>query len=124
MGLMMGRETHIRMPLADFTRLKVQLGVTCADIFSLMLEHMQRHGAGAVGRPGHGLGMQLTEFPTLTPFDQTLLQPGMVLTLEPGYSFASDKMMVHEENIVVRDNGAKLLSKRAAKHMPVIDRVT
>lgn len=43
--------------------------------------------------------MQLTEWPSHTPSDQTVLEPGIVLTLEPGMSVAPDRLMVHEENI-------------------------
>ena len=64
--------------------------------------------------------MQLTEHPSLAAFDQTVLEPGMVLTLEPGYAFAPGKMLVHEENIVVRETGCELLTTRALEKMPVI----
>jgi Xaa-Pro aminopeptidase len=73
-----------------------------------------------VGRLGHGLGMQLTEWPSNTAWDTTELRPGMVLTLEPGMTFAEGKVMVHEENIVVREDGAELLTRRAAAELPVI----
>ena len=45
----------------------------------------------------------------------------MVITLEPGMSYADGKMMVHEENILITESGASLLSKRAAPGLPVID---
>ena len=73
-----------------------------------------------VGRMGHGLGAQLTEWPSLTASDNTTLEPGMVITLEPGMEFEAGKLMVHEENILITDNGADLLSKRAAAELPVI----
>ncbi len=59
--------------------------------------------------------MQLTEKPSLTSSDTTVLKPGMVLT-----AGASDTGMVHEENIVVTDDGAKLISRRAPSELPVI----
>ena len=73
-----------------------------------------------VGRLGHGLGMQLTEWPSHTPADKTVLEVGMVITLEPGMTFAPGKVMVHEENLVVREDGPELLSRRAAPELPVI----
>ena len=45
----------------------------------------------------------------------------MVLTLEPGMSYDGGKQMVHEENILITDSGAIMLSKRAAAELPVID---
>jgi Xaa-Pro aminopeptidase len=68
-------------------------------------------GAGeTAGRLGHGLGMQLTEGLSLAPWDQTELQPGMVLTLEPGIETSAGLGLVHEENIVIRSDGAEKLS--------------
>lgn len=96
-------------------------GNRCSDIFAAMDKVMQAGGAlgESVGRYGHGLGIQLTEPPSHTAWDDTLIEPGMVLTLEPGMIFAPQRMMVHEENLVVRENSVQLLSRRAAPEMPV-----
>lgn len=132
---------------AGFAALKP--GATCADAFTAMQAIMQpsadyidssggledraantlasacnasNHvGQGDVGRLGHGLGIQLTETPSITAFDHTPLIPGMVMTLEPGYSYAPGKMMVHEENVVITEEGARLLSRRAPRDIPIID---
>ena len=72
---------------------------------------------GNVGRLGHGLGMQLTEWPSHIPDDHTVLEEGMVLTLEPGIETRDGRMMVHEEDIVVRSNGAEFLSPLAANKL-------
>ena len=72
------------------------------------------------GRLGHGLGLQLTEPPSHRFGDKTKLVPNMVLTIEPGLEYSPEKMLVHEENIVVTEDGPKLLTKRAPREMPVI----
>ena len=112
-------------------------GATFADLYEAMQGVMDANGAAdtgavdtgavdtgavdtGVGRLGHGLGMQFTEFPSITPWDQTVLVPGMVLTLEPGMEFLSGRMIVHEENIVIREDGAELLTVRAPREMLVI----
>ena len=99
-----------------------QPGATTTDVWQAMWSVLEAGGAmgNDVGRMGHGLGAQLTEWPSLTATDNTPLQPGMVMTLEPGMEFASGKLMVHEENIVITESGAELLSKRAAAEMPII----
>ena len=48
------------------------------------------------------------------------LSEGMVITLEPGMSYMQGKQMVHEENILITESGATLLSKRAAAELPII----
>ena len=80
-----------------------------------------RGGAPASGRFGHGLGLQLTEWPSLMPGDRTVLREGMVLTLEPAVLLGPERLMVAEENIVVRADGAELLSTRAPAELPVIE---
>jgi len=67
------------------------------------------------GRLGHGLGMQLTEWPSIIPDDHTEIVPGMVLTLEPYVAQASGKIMVHEENIVIGETEPAYLSKPATR---------
>ena len=73
-----------------------------------------------VGRLGHGLGIQLTEWPSNAAWDNTVLESGMVITLEPGMTYEFGKLMVHEENIVIRDEGPELLSRRAPKELPIV----
>ncbi len=97
-------------------------GATHHDLWSTMWGVLEAGGAlgESVGRLGHGLGIQLTEGPSNREGDMTVLEPGMVITIEPGMCFAPGKLMVHEENIVIRDGEAELLSRRAAPEMPLI----
>lgn len=100
----------------------VRPGATCAELFHAMQAVIARAGGGEseVGRMGHGLGMRLTEWPSVMAGDDTRLEPGMVLTLEPGLEIAPGCIMVHEENLVVRETGPELLSPRAAAALPVL----
>ncbi|MBO6758232.1 MAG: aminopeptidase P family protein [Roseibium sp.] len=95
-------------------------GATCAALFQTMA--LCVGGGSDVGRYGHGLGMQLTEAPSIISFDQTVLQEGMVLTLEPSIALSNGKMLVHEENIVIRDGPPDFLTRRASPDLPVLDR--
>ncbi len=98
-------------------------GNTTSDIWRAMWQVLEAGGAegNEIGRMGHGLGAQLTEWPSHTATDNTELQPGMVLTLEPGMSYDGGMQMVHEENILITDSGAIMLSKRAAAELPIIN---
>jgi Xaa-Pro aminopeptidase len=78
----------------------------------------------SVGRMGHGLGLALTEPPSIHPEDETVLEAGMVITIEPGMAYETTggrKVMVHEENLVITDGAAELLSVRAPRAMPIIE---
>ncbi|WP_415403975.1 M24 family metallopeptidase [Tateyamaria sp. SN3-11] len=99
----------------------VRPGARACDLFHAM-DAVLTGGAGGsdAGRYGHGLGMQLTEWPSLIPADQTVLEPGMVLTLEPGLELGPGRTLVHEENIVVTETGAAYLSTPAPRTFPVI----
>lgn len=86
-------------------------GAVISDLFHAMNRVVNPSGnAMEAGRLGHGLGMQLTEWPSIIPQDQTVLVPGMVLTLEPSVTVRDGKILVHEENIVIRAGGADFLS--------------
>jgi Xaa-Pro aminopeptidase len=49
------------------------------------------------------------------PGDTTPIEPGMVLTIEPGMEYAPGRMIVHEENVVITEHGAELLTQRAPR---------
>ena len=95
-----------------------KLGARACDVWRAMADIVG--GGDAVGRLGHGLGMQLTEGLSLTAWDQTVLQAGMVITLEPGVTTSSGRMMVHEENIVIRETGPEVLSPMADRNLRVL----
>ncbi|MFY0614499.1 MAG: aminopeptidase P family protein [Hyphomicrobiaceae bacterium] len=94
-------------------------GITCAQLYQTMADVIDQAG-GNVGRLGHALGSELTEEPSLIDWDHTVLEPGMVMTLEPSMTVAGGAMMVHEENIVIREGGAELLTERAPQNLPVV----
>lgn len=96
-------------------------GMLARDVHRMLCDGLIRRGAEpGGGRLGHGLGVTLTEWPSFTPRDTTELREGMVLTLEPGAWVAPGRMLVHEENIVLRPSGPELLSPRAPFDMPVL----
>lgn len=114
------RVAHEKLVLAvEAAAAVARPGRTCADLFSAMTAVLGQDD-GDVGRLGHGLGMQLTEMPSVTGFDTTGLEENMVMTLEPSIDLGNGKMMVHEENIVVRDGPPEFLSTPAPKEIPVI----
>ncbi len=96
-------------------------GKTAADVFYAQAKVLEDAGIvlGNVGRFGHGLGKVMTEWPSNKPIDKTPLKAGMVLTIEPSAMYGKGKIQVHEENLVITNDGPKLLTRRAPREMPV-----
>lgn len=95
-------------------------GATASDVYHAMNGVLSQGGGETdAGRLGHGLGMSLTEWPSLIATDHTELVAGMVLTLEPGIA-VGDKIIVHEENIVITNGAARMISPKAPQEMSVI----
>lgn len=98
-------------------------GITAEDLWSVQNKVLEAAGAKSgnnVGRSGHGLGLHLTEPPSNMPGDRTVLKPGMIMTIEPGLEFAPGKNIVHEENLVITEDGCELLTRRAPVEMPIV----
>jgi len=100
--------------LMDATQVGMEAGrpgATAEDVFMAMDKVVTGgKGIGDTGRLGHGLGMQLTELPSLIAGDHTVLEEGMILTLEPSIVIPNGGVIVHEDNYVVRANGLEPLS--------------
>ena len=68
--------------------------------------------SGRAGRVGHGLGMVVTELPSISEEDPTTLEAGMIVTIEPGV--AADYGTFHiEENVLVTADGPQVLTAAA-----------
>lgn len=112
------REVHGRLIDATHAAFEIAApGRLASELHSAMSEVLG--GETGAGRLGHGLGMSLTEWPSLIPSDKTVLEPGMVLTLEPGLD-TSGGILVHEENIVITATGARYLSPVAPREVSVL----
>jgi len=85
----------------------IRPGIKCSEIVRLCNNWLKNAGLSISfehGRIGHGVGLLVAEPPHIGIYDDTIIEPGMVLTIEPG--IVTDYGTFHlEENIVVKDSG-------------------
>lgn len=87
-------------------------GVPVSEVAQVCGREMERVGFEATfecGRMGHGMGLMSTEPPSVTIYDDTILQEGMIINLEPGVVNEIGVFDL-EENFVVTKDGYELLS--------------
>jgi Xaa-Pro dipeptidase len=102
-----GRLMRVHKKVID----QIRPGITSADVFQLAKEAYAAEGVPfTIPHYGHGLGLDLHELPRLNPMDHTVLQPGMVLCLEPRATFAPDERYHVEDLVLVTETGSRLLS--------------
>jgi Xaa-Pro aminopeptidase len=99
----------------ELGKLAAKEGNLASDVFHAMLPPLGgKEAAETAGRIGHGLGMNLTEWPSFTAGDDTPLLNGMVITIEPGIPLQGGPgIMVHEDVFVIREGGVEQLSPSA-----------
>src|SRR5262249_43987109 len=109
-------QRRLQADIREITHLGIETvrpGITVADVAKVCAREMERRGLpfNTWGvRYGHGLGLQVTEPPHVAEYDDTVIVPGMTLTLEPGTCTEEGRFQI-EENLTVTTSGARYLSQ-------------
>ena len=90
----------------------VAAGKSCFDIDKIARDIIEEKGYGKYFGHGlgHGVGIEIHEFPTVSPRSQTVLEPGHVITIEPGIYIPGEFGVRIEDMIYVTVNGGKNLT--------------
>ncbi|MEE8162074.1 MAG: Xaa-Pro peptidase family protein [Acidobacteriota bacterium] len=95
---------------------KLAPGVTAHDIFSACNDVLVAHGLAdyvTFERLGHGVGLDMHEPPSMARGSELVIQPGMVLTVEPVFWDRPDGKVGNfalEDVVVVTEEGHEVLS--------------
>ncbi len=91
-----------------------RVGVDATEIYGRALrlarrahleDHFMGYGKGKVSFIGHGLGLEINEWPVITARHHTVLQEGMVFAYEPKFIFPGEGAIGIEVDFIVRKNG-------------------
>ena len=89
----------------------VHAGVRCCDIDKVARDIIETPYPDTFGHSlGHGVGFEIHEWPRFSKLDDTIAQPGMVITVEPGIYIAGKCGVRIEDMIAVTENGCRNLT--------------
>ena len=90
----------------------IRPGVRCSDVDCVVSDYYQQHDIVKHWRhhTGHGIGYGMHEAPFLDVGDDTTIEPGMVLTIEPGIYVPGFAGFRHSDTILVTDTGIEILT--------------
>ncbi len=118
-ALVVGTPTDEMRRLFDHTVTAQQIafdalrpGVTCADVDGAVLRYFEENDLLPYWRQhvGHGIGLRNHEAPFLDVGDRTVVEPGMVFTIEPGVYSSELGGFRHSDTVVVTPDGIEILT--------------
>jgi Xaa-Pro aminopeptidase len=90
----------------------VRAGVSTGEVDAAARKVLQKAGLGRyfTHSTGHGVGLEIHEAPKIAAGQKEILQPGMVITIEPGVYLPGKWGVRIEDMVAVREGGCEVLT--------------
>jgi Xaa-Pro aminopeptidase len=90
----------------------IKPGISCSEVDRRVRDYYERHELWPFWKHhvGHAIGIRYHEAPFLDIGDHTVIQPGMVFTVEPGLYDPESGGYRHSDTVLVTENGLEILT--------------
>jgi Xaa-Pro aminopeptidase len=99
----------------------VKPGITAGEVDAAARKSLRKAGYGKyfTHSTGHGVGLEIHESPRVADGQKEILQPGMVITIEPGVYFPGKWGIRIEDMVVVNAGGCEVLTPTSKAFLAV-----
>ena len=100
------------LALQDIAFESIKPGVPCTEVDKAVRAYYEKHDLMQYWKHhvGHAIGLRYHEAPFLDIGDETIMQPGMVFTVEPGLYHPQLGGFRHSDTVVITDIGIEILT--------------
>ena len=99
----------------------VTIGTPIKRLYEICQEGFAAAGVALqMAHIGHSIGVELHEYPMISPFDTYQVQENMVLNIEPGYTKDGETIHIEDLILATKDGPKVLTGSLAPEEIPVI----
>lgn len=106
----------------ELVKEKLKSGMTGIEGDAIAREHLKAKGYGDkfTHSLGHGIGLNIHEFPSVSPRGETTLVDGMVFSDEPGVYFAGEYGIRIEDTVTLKEGKVKSFMSKTDRNLIIL----
>jgi len=91
----------------------VKAGASCREIDRQVRQGLEKYRLHLYFQhgTGHGLGLEIHETPSLSPWSEAILEENMVVTVEPGIYIPGHGGIRIEDTVIVKNGGCEVITR-------------